>query len=161
MDWSQSRIIEELALQNVITAANKTALENVLADDATETATIWLELAHLDAYLNSWGEKAAEWLILAVVRMIQDVLTAFQDAQFGVVVPHQFAIVCPEDHQQEIAHLCLTAYQEIYNVLLRTHRKPSSPIWHRRAVTQFFPQLILTVDAEGDILPLEDDHFEA
>lgn len=152
MDWTQSKLDEELALQDIITAQESETLRHKLKTGQEGRASIAFVLEGLDAYGESWGTKAALWLVMAVVRMIREILADFSSAQFGMVPPSGYYIVCAEEDQQEITHLCLTAYQDIYNILLSTHRKASSPIWHRRALTQYFPQLRMDIDIQGDLI---------
>ncbi|NDJ85835.1 MAG: hypothetical protein GYB66_08115 [Chloroflexi bacterium] len=108
-----------------------------------------MELTGLDTYVQNWGEQAGIWIILAVTRMIAEILEDYSAAAFGCVPPRTFAVVTSETNQQEIGHRFMTAYQEIYDVVLRTQRKPSSPVWHRRAVTNTFPELSLEVIPTG------------
>lgn len=148
---------EQLALYHVEVAADSAILFDLL-DTGADKARLTLRIDGLESYATSWGERAATWLLLAVVRMVKEIIADYENAaQFGVVLPDTVGIVTLEDYQQEIGHRCVTAYQDIYDVLLHTHQKPSSPIWHRRAVTQFFPQLVLEVEATGSIAD-EDDN---
>lgn len=159
MDWQNDELDTQLSLQQIKTEVTLDALLHHLSATEAETVTI-LRLNGISDYANSWGDKAATWLTLAVVRMIREILENFSGTRFGLVPAHTFAVVCLEEDQQEIAHLSLTGYQEIYDVLLRTHRKPSSPIWHRRAVTQYFPQLTLDITNDDSKLDVDPDMFK-
>lgn len=158
-DWYNATLDEQLILQQVTTAPSLETLVNTLGVTDDESVTV-LMLENIATYAASWGDKAAVWLVLAVVRLVREISTDFPDTRFGVVGATQFAIASAEEHQQELAHLCLTGYQEIYDVLLRTHPKPSSPFWHRRAVTQHFPQLILDIKNDNSQLDIDFDSFD-
>lgn len=150
IDWQSSELFEQLTAYNIQTAATVDQLFAILDDESVGTDTLTLTIDGLEAYAETWGLPAGVWLILSVLRMIIEILEDYQTdsdltPKFGCVPPDTFGILAPEDHQQEIGHRCVTGYQEIYAVLARTHRKPSSPIWHRRATTQYFPQLIFEI----------------
>ena len=146
IDWQTSELFEQLAAYKIPTALSIDQLFAPVEDNLVGTDTLTLRIDGLEPYTETWGLPAGVWLILSVLRMIIEILEDYQTdpelaLKVGCVPPDTFGILAPEDHQQEIGHRCLTGYQEIYAVLARTHRKPSSPIWHRRATTQYFPQL--------------------
>ena len=156
MDWKQTDLPAQLDALDIGITDSVAALAIHLSPAKGEASTTCV-LKDLSEYAQSWGDPAAVWLVLAVTRMIREICADFSYSRFGIVPPDTFSIVSAEEDQQEIAHQCLTAYQDIYDVLLRTHRKPSSPIWHRRAVTQYFPQLILDIETDGVLLDNGED----
>lgn len=147
IDWTTSELYEQLALHAVpIVSADQNP-----STDESDNACLHLTLAGLDTYAQSWGLPAATWLVLSVIRLLKEILQDYPPTttHLATIPPDTFIITALEDHQQEIGHRCLTGYQEIYAVLARTHRKPSSPFWHRRAIVQQFPELILDVQSTG------------
>lgn len=158
--WHSEALDEQLALQQIIVAPDLVALDARLDRPPTDTTRLQLSLHNLGEYAASWGDPAAEWLVLAVIKLIREICNDYLNVRFGCVPPDHFVMVMDEEHYQEIAHRCVTGYQELYDILLRTHRKPSSPIWHRRAVVQHFPQLIVENDDQGDLISNDDmiDH---
>ncbi|PJF44515.1 MAG: hypothetical protein CUN55_03655 [Phototrophicales bacterium] len=143
--WDSAILREQLQLQHVLSADERTILLRLFQVDE-EAIHLALTLKGLANYAASWGDDAAVWLVLAVLRLIREVSADYPQVQFGCVPPAQFLIQTHEEYAQEIAHRCLTAYQELYDILLRTHHKASSPIWHRRAVVKHFPELIVEID---------------
>jgi hypothetical protein len=159
MTWHNAELDAQLAQQEILTAPDRDKLLNVLDVRPDENVTL-LTLDGIQTYAASWGDRAGVWLVLAVVRMLREILHDFDDGRFGMVPPTLFVAVSDEAHQQEIGHLALTGYQEIYDVLLRTHRKPSSPFFHRRAITQQFPRLLLEIAHDDSAPHTDDDRFE-
>ncbi len=149
LDWNIAGLHDQLARYGIPLKRDVFQLREQLTAELNAAAFLILELIELEAYAQAWGINAGAWLVLAVTRMIKEILEDYRDAGFGCVPPSIFGIAGAEDDQQEIGHRCITAYQDIYHVLLRTHHQASSPIWHRRAVTQHFPQLILKVNDSG------------
>lgn len=150
--WDDSELRDQLREQGVIVAGTIDALDKQIGMPTNDFTRLQLTLDGLGDYAASWGDSAGVWLGLAVVKMLRDIIADYEDAAFGCIPPDQFLVIMPEEHFQEIAHQCVTAYQELYDLLLRTHQKPSSPIWHRRAVVQKFPQLIVENDDTGDLI---------
>lgn len=152
--WDESELGPQLVLQAVPTASSVDALLPLLDSGKDDVSRLQLHLTGLDDYVASWGIRAGVWVVLAVVRLIKTTLAndAPDVAIFGCVPPDTFVILAPEVHQQKIGHHCLNGYQEIYATLLRTHRQPSSPIWHKRAYVQRFPQLELDIDTTATAL---------
>lgn len=149
IDWTL--LHEQLTLYQIPVADAPNTLRGQLLQGGDGMAYLTLEIVGLGEYAETYGSKAGVWLVLAVVRMVKEILDTYKGQQvgYGCIPPASIGIVTPEEHQQEIGHRCLTAYQDIYNVLARTHRKPSSPIWHRRAISSNFPYLNLEVNATG------------
>lgn len=152
IDWTL--LDEQLALYRIPIATDTSRLFAQLGATEAGMAYLTLEIVGLEAYAEAYGSKAGVWLVLAVIRMVKEILDTYegQAVAYGCFPPTHIGIVTPEEHQQDIGHRCLTAYQDIYDVLARTHRKPSSPIWHRRAITSSFPYLNLEVNATGSEL---------
>lgn len=152
IDWTL--LDEQLALYQIPIATDPSHLFAQVGASEAGTAYLTLEIVGLEAYAEAYGSKAGVWLVLAVIRMVKEILDTYegQSMTYGCVPPACIGIATPEDYQQEIGHRCLTAYQDIYDVLARTQRKPSSPIWHRRAITSKFPYLNLEVNATGSEL---------
>jgi ribosomal protein RSM22 (predicted rRNA methylase) len=96
-------------------------------------------------------------LVLAVTKMLCEILEDYRtESQLPLLAcdpPNHFEIVANLEQEQEISHRILTAYNEIYAVLLRTHRQPSSSVWHRRATIQYFPQLTIETNSTEDSPP--------
>jgi hypothetical protein len=164
IDWQSSELFDQLAAYKIPTASTIDQLFAAFRDHPTGTDTLVLSIDGLESYTESWGVPAGVWLILSVLRMIIEILEDYQTdpelgPKVGCVPPDTFGIIASEDHQQEIGHRCLTGYQEIYAILVRTHRKPSSPIWHRRAATQYFPQLIFEIHST-DSQPIDESDTE-
>ena len=160
IDWQTSELFEQLAAYHIPITTTVDQLFADLADHSTDTDKLTLTIDGLDSYAESWGVPAGVWLILSVLKMIIEILEDYQidpeaAPKVGCVPPATFGILALEDHQQEIGHRCVTGYQEIYTILARTHRKPSSPIWHRRATTQYFPQLIFEIHSTNS-QPIEE-----
>lgn len=148
IDWAV--LHEQLELYQIPIAPDADNLLAQLEPMTEGLAYLTLEIVGLEEYAQNYGSKAGIWLVLAVVRTVKEILETYTGpTRYGCVPPSQIAIVAPEEHQQEIGHRCLTAYQDIYHVLARTQRKPSSPIWHRRAITNSFPYLNLEVKPTG------------
>jgi hypothetical protein len=153
IDWNTSELAEQLARHAITTADNSHQLCLLLNAEAADVARLFLKIVRLDTYAEIYGIGAGVWIVLAVVRMLKEILADYAGTtQFGCIPPDTFVITTSEDHQQEIGHRCLTGYQEIYDVLMRIHYKPGSPIWHRWAVVQSFPELTLDVETTGTAL---------
>ncbi len=147
---------EQLALHQITIVTDIQQLFEALSVQA-DVACLSVQIDGLEAYTQSWGDRAGVWLILAVVQMVKEIVSDYDEVSVGFMMPATLGIIVPEEHQQEIGHRLVTAYQEIYDVLLRTHYKPSSPVWHRRAVTQTFPQLVLEIKATGTTLDEDEE----
>ncbi len=144
IDWNATELLAQL---------EKYALKTIQAvaevADSNEVGIIKVTLQDLAAYVQSWGLKAGVWLVLAVVKMLTEIVDDYRAAasanlpMIGCTPPDYFEIAVSAEQEQELCHRILTAYNEIYAILLRTHRQSGSPIWHRRSTVQYFPQLVV------------------
>lgn len=152
IDWNTTELPAQLAKYNLLSIEALTAF---IGD--TDSAHLKITLDGLDDYAQSWGAKSGVWLVLAVTKMLGEILEDYRaESNLPVLAcnpPAYFEIVANAEQEQEISHRILTAYNEIYAVLLRTHRQPSSSVWHRRATMQYFPQLSIETDSSEDSSP--------
>lgn len=151
IDWNTTELPAQLAKYNLSPIEALTAF---LSD--TDSAHLKITLDGLDDYAQSWGAKSGVWLVLAVTKMLCEILEDYRANELPMLAcnpPAYFEIVANAEQEQEISHRILTAYNEIYAVLLRTHRQPSSSVWHRRATMQYFPQLTIETDSTEDSPP--------
>ncbi len=144
IDWNATELpaqLEKYQLQTIQAIAGYT--------DSSEVGIIKVTLHDLTGYVQSWGIKSGVWLVLAVVKMLTEIVEEYRtelSAELPMLAstpPGYFEIAVPSEQEQELCHRILTAYNEIYAVLLRTHRQSGSPIWHRRSTVQYFPQLLV------------------
>ncbi len=144
IDWNATELPAQLEKYHL--KAIQTTLDYA---NSGEVGVIKINLHDLAPYVQSWGLKAGVWLVLAVVKMLTEIADGYRtepSSALPVIAcapPDYFEIAVPADQEQEMSHRILTAYNEIYAVLLRTHRQSSSPIWHRRSTVQYFPQLMV------------------
>lgn len=144
LDWNASELPTQLA---------KYQLQPIQAlagfADSNDVSVVKITLEGLATYVQSWGTQSGVWLVLAVVKMLTEIIDNYRAEpssnlpMIACVPPDYFEIAVPTDQEQEISHRVLTAYNEIYAVLLRTHRQVGSPIWHRRSTIQYFPKLLV------------------
>jgi hypothetical protein len=148
IDWNTTELPAQLAKYNL----PPTETLAVFLGDA-DCTHLKITVEGLDDYAQSWGSKSGVWLVLAVTKMLSEILEDYRANELPMLAcnpPAYFEIAAKLEQEQEISHRILTAYNEIYAVLLRTHRQPSSSVWHRRATMQYFPQLTIETNSTED-----------
>lgn len=144
IDWNATELPAQLAKYPL----KPIEAVSVFGDNA-EVGLVKVVLQDLADYVESWGIKAGVWLVLAVVKMMTEIVedyradSSLELPMISCTPPAYFEIAVPTEQEQELCHRILTAYNEIYAVMLRTHRQSGSPIWHRRSIVQYFPQLVV------------------
>ena len=153
MDWESTNLAEGLASYNL---ASVKAVDDTAKQTDGDGSVLYLILDGLPLYVETWTVEDGAWLALAVVKMVVDVLEDYPEPQMvGGNPVEELAIMVPQDHEQEIVHRFLTAYQEIYAVVARMKMKASNRFWHRRAAVDNFPQLLIEVEDSDEA---EDDN---
>lgn len=143
MDWDSTNLTEGLAAYNL---ASVKEVEDAAAASDGDGSVLYLILDGLPLYVDSWDIKDGAWLALAVVKMVSDVMEDYPQPQMlGGNPVNELAVMVPQDHEQEIVHRFMTAYQELYAVVARMKMKASNRFWHRRAAVDNFPQLLIEV----------------
>lgn len=149
MNWHETELDQELAPYHLSALAD---LETQVDD---QNSLLYLRLDDMTAYAETWSVESAVWLALAVVRMVYDILETYQTpVKVGGSPVEDLGLLVPTDHEQEIVHRVVTAYQELYSVVARTQMKASNRYWHRKAAVHYFPQLVIEVE---DSESFEDD----
>ncbi|KAB2862288.1 MAG: hypothetical protein F9K46_07255 [Anaerolineae bacterium] len=144
IDWNTTELPAQLAKYPLQPIEAVTVLV-----DKAEVGIVKVTLQDLAGYVESWGIKAGVWLVLAVVKMLTEIVedyrveSSLELPMIGCRPPAYFEIAVPTEQEQELCHRILTAYNEIYAVMLRTQRQSGSPIWHRRSTVQYFPRLVV------------------
>jgi hypothetical protein len=151
IDWATTQLAEQMARHHVLPVEALAPLAG-----RGDVSHLKISLEGLEPYAQSWGVESAIWLALAVLRMLREILDDYRTADepdlpaLACAIPDHFEIVVPGAHAQEIGHRIFTAYNELYAILLRTHRRAGNRLWHRKAVTTYFPQLALEVVKGGE-----------
>ena len=160
IDWATTPLAEQLARHQVLPVEALASLAN-----RADVSHLKISLEGLEAYAQSWGVESAVWLVLAVLRMLRDILDDYRtEAEpdlpaLACAIPDRFEIVVADSHEQEVGHRIVTAYHELYAILLRTHRRSGNRLWHQIAMTTYFPQLVFE-DIEGGAAVDKDDDGE-
>jgi hypothetical protein len=153
VDWDSTHLAEGLIPYNLVSVK---AVEDAAIPTDGEGSVLYLILDGLPLYVKTWDIQDGVWLALAVVKMVYDVLEDYPEPKIvGGNPVQELAVMVPLDHEQEIVHRLLTAYQELYAVVTRMKMKASNRFWHRRAAVDNFPQLLIEVE---DSHEAEDDN---
>lgn len=145
-DWSTIEISTQLQPYQILDSAE---FEHRYADCQEQNLApvrLAIDIAGIDAYTQTWGEKSGIWLILAVTRMIYEILQDYPAPPLPFVAfsfPPAFKVALLPEHEQEVTHRIFTAYNDIYDVLVRVHSQSKTRIWNRLAAIRHFPQLTL------------------
>lgn len=153
MDWDSTNLAEGLAPYQLVSVK---AVEDAAIPTEGDASVLYLILDGLPLYVETWDIEDGVWLALAVVKMVFDVLEDYPELKMiGGNPVQELAVMVPLDHEQEIVHRFLTAYQELYAVVARMKMKASNRFWHRRAAVDNFPQLLIEVEDSDEA---EDDN---
>jgi hypothetical protein len=119
-----------------------------------------LTLDGLEDYVAAWDIKDGVWLMVACVRMVHEILEDYRVSSPGDLPllggdpTAELIVLAALEDEQDIAHRIWTAYEELYAILNRMHRKSGEKRWFRRASVAYFPQLRIEV-ADSD--PYDDE----
>ncbi|MCI0711619.1 MAG: hypothetical protein L0154_15800 [Chloroflexi bacterium] len=153
MDWDSTNLTKGLTPYHL---ASVKAVEDAVIPTEDDGSVLYLILDGLPLYVETWDIEDGVWLALAVVKMVVDVLEDYPEPKMlGGNPVQELAVMVPLDHEQEIVHRFLTAYQELYAVVARMKMKASNRFWHRRAAVDNFPQLLIEVEDSDEA---EDDN---
>lgn len=160
IDWNSTELAAGLAPYNLQPYPDMADRAATLRHDDAAVSVLEVRLNGLDTYVATWDIEAGVWLAVAVVRLIAEILGEYTAPDIkdvpalGGDPTRTLIALVPLEAEQEIAHRIWTGYEELYAILSRTQRKSGEKVWHRRATTTFFPQLIIDVD---DAETLADD----
>lgn len=161
LDWSATNLAEGLEAYNLYaTDKLKKVLEVLQANDG-DVSEVYLILDGLETYADTWKIEDAVWLVVAVVRMVSEILEDYRATSpdglplLGGNPTEEMMLLVPLAMEQTIVHRIWTAYQELYDILSRTQRKSGARVWHRRATTKFFPELRIEI-ADSETYPTDD-----
>lgn len=162
IDWSESELEVGLAAYHLKTVEGLQKQYATLQAADVDVSQLFVSLDGLETYVESWSIDAGVWLVVAVVRLIDEILNEYPTESeipaYGGNPTAELLLLVPLAAEQEIVHRLWTAYQELYDILARTQRKAGNRYWHRRVTVENFPQLLIEVedsDSATDELPDE------
>jgi hypothetical protein len=153
LEWSETNLAEGLAAYPLKSLSQIEAFFKLCQTQNRDVARVFLHWQGLTEYVQAWSPSAGAWLVLAVVRMVFEILEAYPDDDFPAVggdPTQEMVLIVPLAHEQTIVHRIWTGYQELFHILSRTQRKSSARIWHRQASIRFFPELIIEIEDNED-----------
>jgi hypothetical protein len=160
INWEETELNEQIAHYKFPTFADVDAQFSRHQTKDSTAVRINISIEGLEDYVQSWGTKSGVWLVLAVAKMLQDIVDDYSLVDdilplIGYSSPDRFRLLVIDDHEQEIAHRVMTAYHDIYAVMVRVHGQAKTRIWNRREAVQFFPQLSIeqpdTVSQDAEV----------
>ena len=150
IDWAETELTAGIANYNMQTTPDIQAFYAELQAQDVDASQLFVHLDGLETYVETWDLAAGVWLAVAVVRLIDEILSEYQTDDklpvYGGDPTAELTLIVPLAQEQEIVHRLWTAYQELYDILARTQRKAGNRYWHRRATVQNFPQLMIEVE---------------
>lgn len=150
IDWSTTELSAGLAGYNLPSTSDLQGRYTDLLAADVDVSQLFVRLDGLETYVETWDIEAGVWLVVAVVRLVDEILTEYKTDEnlpiYGGDPTAEMMILVALDKEQEIVHRLWTAYQELYDILARTQRKAGNRYWHRRATVQNFPQLMIEVE---------------
>ena len=157
VDWTSTDLADGLAQYSLLSADDLQKKAAALRQQDIDVAEIYLTLDGLETYVETWEIEDGVWLVMAVVRMVSEILEDYEKADrsdlplIGGDPTQEMVLLVPLAHEQEIAHRLWTAYDELYALLSRTQRKSGEKFWHRRATVENFPQIIIELADANDL----------
>ncbi len=150
IDWSDTELTAGLASYKLQPLSDLQSRYADLQAADMDISQLFVRLDGLETYVDTWDIEAGVWLAVAVVRLVDEILTEYTTEQnlpvYGGDPTEELMLLVPLDKEQEIVHRLWTAYQELYDILARTQRKAGNRYWHRRATVENFPQLMIEVE---------------
>jgi hypothetical protein len=146
MDWHTTELPQQFEKYGVLDFETLDNEHQTHLDQESASVRILIELHNLDDYATCWGIQSGVWFVLAVLKMIHDILEDYATSihpRCAAELPNKFKIAISPDDEQEITHRLLTAYHELYDMLVRVHSKTKTRIWNRHAAISYFPHLTL------------------
>lgn len=148
IEWEKTDLPEQFRRYQVLNFAEFDARFAAFHEGENTPVRLVVKLEGLAAYTQTWGIKSGVWLVMAVLKMLHDILADYHTnaADLPLLageIPDRFKVIINGENEQEIAHRLITAYAEIFNILVRVHSQTKTRIWNRQAAIVHFPQLTL------------------